>query len=147
ESVSVALLMAGAGGMTETHIGGMLVDRLGSQRTIIYMLILVMISMAMLPMLYDTAILFSIYLFLRSVFHWSTSPSVQSGLVENVQGSAALVFSWNMSGLNLGIGIGAVIGGIYISNFDISFAPWLSVFIVGLGLLSVSFVREHEEIV
>lgn len=147
ESVSVALLIAGAGGMTGTYIGGLLVDRIGSKRTIIYMLILFMISMAVLPLLYGTPILFYINLFLWSVFQWSTSPSVQSGLVENVQGSAAMVFSWNMSGLNLGIGIGAVIGGIYISNFDISFAPWLSVFIVGLGLLSVSFVREHEEIV
>lgn len=147
ESVSVALLIAGAGGMTGTYIGGMLVDRIGSKRTIIYVLILFMISMAILPLLYGTPILFYINLFLWSVFQWSTSPSVQSGLVENVQGSAAMVFSWNMSGLNLGIGIGAVIGGIYISNFDISFAPWLSVFIVGLGLLSVSFVREHEEIV
>src|SRR5699024_11648072 len=36
---------------------------------------------------------------------------------------------WCSAGIcrdNLGIGIGAVIGGIYISNFDISFAPWLS---------------------
>src|SRR5699024_927520 len=32
ESVSVALLIAGAGGMTGTYIGGLLVDRIGSKR-------------------------------------------------------------------------------------------------------------------
>src|SRR5699024_4088829 len=125
ESVSVALLIAGARGMTGTYIGGLLVDRIGSKRTIIYMLILFMISSAALPFLYGTQILFYTYLCLWSVFQWSTSPPVQSGLVENVQGSAAMVFSWKMAGLNLGIGSGAVIGGIYISNFDISFAPWM----------------------
>jgi predicted MFS family arabinose efflux permease len=90
-------------------------------------------------------VLFYINLFLWSLFQWSTSPAVQSGLVENVQGSAAVVFSWNMSGLNLGIGIGAVIGGIYISQFDIGYAPWLSVFIIAMGLVCAIFVKEAEQ--
>src|SRR5699024_11956532 len=111
ESVSVALLIAGAGGMTGTYIGGMLVDRIGSKRTIIYMLILFMISMAILPLLFGTPILFYINLFLWSVFQWSTSPSGQSWRVENVQGSAAVGFCWNKWGLNLVVRVVEVVGG------------------------------------
>lgn len=145
ENVSVALLIAGVGGMLGTILGGNLVDKIGTRRTLMIMLSLFIISMAAMPLIYGIPVLFYINLFLWSLFQWSTSPAVQSGLVENVQGSAAVVFSWNMSGLNLGIGIGAVIGGIYISQFDIGYAPWLSVFIIAMGLLCAIFVKETEK--
>ena len=109
------------------------------------MLILFSISMFFMPFLYGSPVLFYGNLFIWSVFQWSTSPAVQSGLVENVEGSVAEVFSWNMSGLNLGIGIGAVIGGIFISNFDISYAPWVSLAIVLIGLIFVSLVKNPEQ--
>ena len=145
ENVSIALFIAGAGGMLGTFIGGNLVDKFGSKRTIFVMLILFSISMFFMPFLYGSPVLFYGNLFIWSVFQWSTSPAVQSGLVENVEGSVAEVFSWNMSGLNLGIGIGAVIGGIFISNFDISYAPWVSLAIVLIGLIFVSLVKNPEQ--
>lgn len=145
ENVSIALFIAGAGGMLGTFIGGNLVDKFGSKRTIFLMLILFSISMFFMPFLYGSPVLFYGNLFIWSVFQWSTSPAVQSGLVENVEGSVAEVFSWNMSGLNLGIGIGAVIGGIFISNFDISYAPWVSLAIVLIGLIFVSLVKNLEQ--
>lgn len=145
ENVSIALFIAGAGGMLGTFIGGNLVDKFGSKRTIFLMLILFSISMFFMPFLYGSPVLFYGNLFIWSVFQWSTSPAVQSGLVENVEGSVAEVFSWNMSGLNLGIGIGAVIGGIFISNFDISYAPWVSLAIVLMGLIFVSLVKNPEQ--
>lgn len=145
ENVSIALFIAGAGGMLGTFIGGNLVDKFGSKRTIFLMLILFSISMFFMPFLYGSPVLFYGNLFIWSVFQWSTSPAVQSGLVENVEGSVAEVFSWNMSGLNLGIGIGAVIGGIFISNFDISYAPWVSLAIVLIGLIFVSLVKNPEQ--
>ncbi len=144
ENVSIALFIAGAGGMAGTVLGGNLVDRFGSRRTIITMMILFSLTMLAMPLLYSTPILFYVNLFIWSLFQWSTSPAVQAGLVDNVEGSAASVFSWNMSGLNLGIGIGAVIGGIFISRFDISFAPWLSFFIILLGLTFAILVKEDK---
>lgn len=146
ENVSIALFIAGAGGMLGTVLGGNLVDRFGSRRTIIVMLILFSLTMLAMPLLYSTPILFYINLFVWSLFQWSTSPAVQSGLVDNVEGSAASVFSWNMSGLNLGIGIGAVIGGIFISSFDISYAPWLSFFIVLIGLVFAILVKDDKKL-
>ncbi|WP_281182359.1 MFS transporter [Lacicoccus qingdaonensis] len=144
ENVSIALFIAGAGGMAGTVLGGNLVDRFGSRRTIITMMILFSLTMLAMPLLYSTPILFYVNLFIWSLFQWSTSPAVQAGLVDNVEGSAASVFSWNMSGLNLGIGIGAVIGGIFISRFDISFAPWLSFFIILFGLTFAILVKEDK---
>lgn len=146
QNVSIALFIAGAGGMAGTVLGGNLVDRYGSRKTIIVMLILFSLTMLAMPLLYSTPILFYINLFIWSLFQWSTSPAVQSGLVDNVEGSAASVFSWNMSGLNLGIGIGAVIGGIFISRFEISYAPWLSFFIILMGLAFAILVKEDKKL-
>lgn len=146
ENVSIALFIAGAGGMAGTVLGGNLVDRYGSRRTIITMMILFSLTMLAMPLFYSTPVLFYVNLFIWSLFQWSTSPAVQAGLVDNVDGSAASVFSWNMSGLNLGIGIGAVIGGIFISRFDISFAPWLSFFIILIGLAFAILVKEDKRL-
>lgn len=146
ESVSIALFIAGAGGMLGTFIGGQLVDRYGSKQTILVMLSLFCVTMFIMPFLYSIPVLFYLNLFIWSIFQWSTSPAVQAGLVENVEGSVANVFSWNMSGLNLGIGIGAVIGGIVISSFDISYAPWVSLILLFAGLILVSLVKDKNAI-
>lgn len=145
ENVSIALFIAGAGGMAGTVLGGNLVDRFGSRKTIIVMMVLFSLTMLVMPLLYSIPILFYINLFFWSLFQWSTSPAVQSGLVDNVDGSAASVFSWNMSGLNLGIGIGAVIGGIFINSFNISYAPWLSFFIILIGLVFAILVKDDKK--
>lgn len=141
ENVSMALLITGAGGMTGTYIGGNLVDKIGAKRTIITMLSFFLLSLFMMPFLYDTPILFYINVFLWALFQWATSPAVQGGLVDNIEGSSSNVFSWNMSALNLGIGIGAVIGGIFINNFDISYGPWLGFVIVFMGMIAAFNIR------
>ncbi|WP_166626802.1 MFS transporter [Jeotgalicoccus sp. S0W5] len=141
ENVSMALLITGAGGMTGTYIGGNLVDKIGAKRTVITMLSFFLLSLFMMPFLYDTPILFYINVFLWALFQWATSPAVQGGLVDNIEGSSSNVFSWNMSALNLGIGIGAVIGGIFINNFDISYGPWLGFVIVFIGMIAAFNIR------
>lgn len=146
QNVSIALFIAGAGGMLGTFLGGNLVDKFGSKRTIIVMLSLFSVTMFIMPFLYNVPLLFYSNLFIWSMFQWSTSPAVQSGLVENVEGPVANVFSWNMSGLNLGIGIGAVIGGIVIGSFNISYAPWVSLAVLLLGLILVLMVRDKDVI-
>lgn len=141
ENVSFALLITGIGGMTGTYLGGNLVDRIGPKKTVMIMMTFFMVSLAMMPFLYGTPSLFYINMFVWSLFQWATSPAVQGGLVENVEGSSSNVFSWNMSALNLGIGIGAVIGGLFISNFDISYGPWLSFVIVLGGLIAATQIK------
>ena len=138
ENVSFALLITGIGGMTGTYLGGNLIDKIGPKKTVMIMMSLFLVSMAIMPFLYETPILFYINIFVWSLFQWSTSPAVQGGLVENVEGSSSNVFSWNMSALNLGIGVGAVIGGVFISNFDISYGPWLGFVIVLCGLIAAT---------
>src|SRR5699024_7061457 len=47
---------------------------------------------------------------------------------------------------NFGIGIGAVIGGIFISRFDISFAPCLSFFIIQFFLAFAIIVKDDNKL-
>lgn len=144
ENVSFALLITGIGGMTGTYLGGNLIDKIGPKKTVMIMMSLFLVSMAIMPFLYETPILFYINIFAWSLFQWSTSPAVQGGLVENVEGSSSNVFSWNMSALNLGIGLGAVIGGVFISNFDISYGPWLGFVIVLCGLIAATQIKPQH---
>ena len=144
ENVSFALLITGIGGMTGTYLGGNLIDKIGPKKTIMIMMSLFLVSMAIMPFLYETPILFYINIFVWSLFQWSTSPAVQGGLVENVEGSSSNVFSWNMSALNLGIGVGAVIGGVFISNFDISYGLWLGFVIVLCGLIAATQIKPQH---
>jgi len=144
ENVSFALLITGIGGMTGTYLGGNLIDKIGPKKTVMIMMSLFLVSMAIMPFLYETPILFYINIFAWSMFQWSTSPAVQGGLVENVEGSSSNVFSWNMSALNLGIGVGAVIGGVFISNFDISYGPWLGFVIVLCGLIAATQIKPQH---
>ena len=144
ENVSFALLITGIGGMTGTYLGGNLIDKIGPKKTVMIMMSLFLVSMAIMPFLYETPILFYINIFVWSLFQWSTSPAVQGGLVENVEGSSSNVFSWNMSALNLGIGVGAVIGVVFISNFDISYGPWLGFVIVLCGLIAATQIKPQH---
>lgn len=141
ENVSFALLITGIGGMTGTYLGGNLVDKIGPKKTVMTMMSFFLVSLFIMPFLYGTPVLFYINMFAWSLFQWATSPAVQGGLVENVEGSSSNVFSWNMSALNLGIGIGAVIGGLFISNFDISYGPWLGFVIVLSGLIAATQIK------
>ena len=145
ENVSFALLITGIGGMTGTYLGGNLVDKIGAKMTVISMLSLFLVSLFVMPFLYGTPILFYINVFCWALFQWATSPAIQGGLVENIEGSSSNVFSWNMSALNLGIGVGAVIGGIFINNFDISYGPWLGFVIVALGMVAAINIKTDQK--
>ncbi len=40
---------------------------------------------------------------------WSTNPAVQSGVIQHVEGDTSQVMSWNMSSLNAGISMEALL--------------------------------------
>ncbi|MBB5175257.1 putative MFS family arabinose efflux permease [Nosocomiicoccus ampullae] len=133
--VSLALFVAGLGGMSGTYLGGILVDKFNIKHAIITMLILFTTMAISLPFTFNIPLLFFIAFYLFNVFQWSTSPMIQSGLVNSVKGSASKVFSWNMSSLNLGIGLGAVIGGIFIDKIVVSYLPFISAVFLVIGIV------------
>ena len=133
--VSLALFVAGLGGMSGTYLGGILVDKFNIKHAIVIMLILFTTIAISLPFTFNIPLLFFIAFYLFNVFQWSTSPMIQSGLVNSVKGSASKVFSWNMSSLNLGIGLGAVIGGIFIDKIVVSYLPFISAVFLVVGII------------
>ncbi|HLR39564.1 MAG TPA: MFS transporter [Jeotgalicoccus sp.] len=146
QEVSIALLIAGLGGMTGTYFGGNIADKIGARKAIMIMLTLFFITMMIMPFLYPFKILFYINLYLWNVFEWSTSPAIQMGLVKSVKGSASSVFSWNMSSLNLGIGLGAVFGGIFITYLSIDYTPWLGAVVVFIGIILSTMLKKESVI-
>lgn len=68
------------------------------------------------------------------------------GLVNSVKGSASNVFSWNMSSLNLGIGLGAVFGGIFITYLSIDYTPWVGAVVVFIGIILSTMLKKESVI-
>lgn len=52
KEVSIALLIAGLGGMTGTYFGGNIADKIGARKAIMIMLTLFFITMMIMPFLY-----------------------------------------------------------------------------------------------
>ncbi|WP_040928477.1 MFS transporter [Nosocomiicoccus massiliensis] len=136
--VSLALFIAGLGGMSGTYLGGMLVDKFPIKYAMMTMIVLFLMMTVAIPFTFSIPVLFYIVFYLFNVFEWSTSPMIQSGLVSSVKGSAAKVFSWNMSSLNLGIGLGAVIGGIFIDRIAPLHLPYISAIFLVVGIFIAS---------
>lgn len=145
--VSIVLFIAGFGSLFGTSIGGAITDHIGSKNQLVIMLTIFILMMfvinSVMPMFY----LLLIVMFVWSFTQWSTSPSIQNGIVELVEGDTSDALSWNMSGLNVGIGLGALIGGVVVEYGTITMTPWIGgiILIIALAVsLSLKTVSNHS---
>ncbi|CAM4181822.1 MFS transporter [Lederbergia lenta] len=125
-TVSFILLLAGVAGTSGTAVGGSLSDLIGSKRTLWIAGSLFMIALLFLRLSLPYILLFSIVIFIWNFAQWSTNPAIQSALININPKNAELSLSLNMSALNIGIGLGALIGGIIIHNGGLHFAPFIA---------------------
>ncbi|AVQ33581.1 MFS transporter [Staphylococcus muscae] len=117
--VSLALLVIGVAGMLGTSMGGYFTDKLSFKTWLIFSSLAFAVILTLLNQLWATSILLLITLFAWHIIEWSTNPAVQSGLISQVHGDHSQVMSWNMSALNAGIGLGALLGGVIVSHLSL----------------------------
>lgn len=117
--VSLALLVIGVAGMLGTSIGGYFTDKLSFKTWLIVSSFAFSVVLLLLNQLWTTSMLLLIALFTWHIIEWSTNPAVQSGLINQVDGDHSQVMSWNMSALNAGIGLGAMIGGVIVTHLSL----------------------------
>ena len=141
--VSVALLMNGVAGVIGTSLGGVFADKWTSKRWLTISIAVFVVMMVLLNIILPYAALLLIGIFVWNIMQWSTNPAIQSGLIEQVEGDTSQVMSWNMSALNAGIGIGGMIGGLVVSQWEVSFLPYVSAAIGLAGLIITLALRNH----
>ncbi|MBL0847291.1 MFS transporter [Mammaliicoccus fleurettii] len=117
--VSIVLLVAGLGAILGTSLGGYITDSLGSKKWLLISLstytVLMLIFQSFLPILIITLV----GVFLWNIVQWGSNPPIQIGIISQIEGDTSAAMSWNMSSLNAGIGAGSLLGGIFVSYFNV----------------------------
>nr|MDK7244946.1 MFS transporter [Staphylococcus lugdunensis] len=133
----------GVAGVIGTSLGGVFADKWTSKRWLTISIAVFVVMMVLLNIILPYAALLLIGIFVWNIMQWSTNPAIQSGLIEQVEGDTSQVMSWNMSALNAGIGIGGMIGGLVVSQWEVSFLPYVSAAIGLAGLIITLALRNH----
>lgn len=124
--VSIALFVAGIGSMTGTSIGGAMTDRFGSRRWLLIALTVFTVTLLLFNLVLPAFLLLLVVILLWNMSEWGTNPAIQMGIIQQVKGDTSSIMAWNMSALNAGIGVGAMIGGIFIEYFSLESVTYLS---------------------
>ena len=141
----VALLFAvlGLGGLAGSQIGGRLVDRFGTTRTICYCLAVVIVVLALFNLLAGTFYGAAIALFVLTCCGWALFPALQSFLLQLEPEHSIVVLALNNSTSYLALGAGAAMGTLVIGQASTSALPYVScaVAVVALATWLINSAR------
>lgn len=132
----VALLFAvmGLGGLAGSQLGGRLVDRFGTTRSICYCLAMIIVDLALFNLLANTFFGAAIAVFTLSCCGWALFPALQSFLLLLEPNHSIVVLSLNNSTSYVGLGAGAALGTLVIGEASTSALPYVSCAVATLAL-------------
>ncbi|PEA52943.1 MFS transporter [Bacillus pseudomycoides] len=138
EDVSIALFLAGLSGVVGSKLGNVLSEKYGFNISFIVICVTYVAAVIILMINTDSLLLVLISVSIWNLFHWGINPTVQYALLKFIKGDPSQIFSYNISLLNFGIGLGSLIGGVLFSK-DSSFF-YSFVFAILLGVVSLILV-------
>lgn len=121
--VSIALFLSGIAGVLGSKLGNTLSELWGYKTAGKVIIIMYLLSLTLLLFFTSNVVLVLLSIFIWNLFHWGTNPTVQFALLQFLEGDPSQILSYNISILNLGIGLGSLVGGAlfsYNSSFDLS---------------------------
>ncbi|WP_328526297.1 MFS transporter [Kribbella sp. NBC_00359] len=131
----ILLLVYGVGAVVGNLVGGRATDRFGSLRTLLVLLTGLTAVVGTLDLTMTTEVGAAAALFVWGMFTWAFNPPIQNLLLELGGG---LLISLNASAIYLGAGLSAVVGGLVIQAFGVSYLPVLSA-VLSLAVLGLLF--------
>lgn len=138
-ALSITLAVFGLAGVAGTLSGGWANDRFGPMRTMRVQLLVLMTSMAMLPLTAGYAIATQVTLIVWGVAGFGLMAPQQSHLASLSPAQAPLLLSLNGSMLYTGTALGAVISGALLNYVDLARLGWVGVPFCLLALLTLAF--------
>jgi DHA1 family putative efflux transporter-like MFS transporter len=133
--VSIGLFAFGLASLLGSQVGGYGADKWGIPRTMIGGLLFHSGILFLLTVFSHTSMLVLPLLMLWSFFAWSTGPVQQVYLIGMAPEASGIILSLNTSIVQLGMAVGAVIGGIIVESISLTAVGWLGGVGVAIGLI------------
>jgi DHA1 family putative efflux transporter-like MFS transporter len=133
--VSIGLFAFGLASLLGSQVGGYGADKWGIPRTMIGGLLFHSAILFLLTAFSHSSMLVLPLLMLWSFFAWSTGPVQQVYLIGMAPKASGIILSLNTSIVQLGIAVGAVIGGIIVEGISLTAVGWLGGVGVAIGLI------------
>lgn len=147
-AASLLLVVFGVATFVGNLVGGRLTGRFGWQRTVRAMLILLALAQAVLALALSLQWVTVIMLFVWGSLAFALSPNFQAGMLDTAERYApnALEFAsgLNISAFNIGISLGALVGGLMVSQGLMSSTPWAGVAASILALAPLAWLSRKE---
>lgn len=136
-TVTVLLFCYGIGGAIGNFAGGRAADRWGARRPVLFVLIMVTVVLALLPIATRTVPGAAVALFLLGLATWAFIPPMQHRLIELSPGHAGLTLSLNASAIYLGAGLSGVVGGAVLTSAGPAALPELAAVLTAVAVVVI----------
>ena len=145
--LAVVLAIFGLGGVAGTLAGGWANDRFGSIRVISYQLTVVGLMMVLLPFTQGRVVLTVLTLVIWGLHGFGSMVPQQSRLVTLAPSQAPMLMSLNSSMLYIGSALGAIVGGLTMSQVGVANLSWVGAPFVALSLLTLlpDWLQENRQ--
>jgi MFS transporter, DHA1 family, putative efflux transporter len=125
--IGFIMLAFGIAGAIGSRLGGSAVDKWGSVRMIVISMIVHVVTLAMLPLAIHSFAFAIALLFLWVISMFLMGPATQTYFIEKAPQSSNLIISLNTSVTQVGLAIGAAVGGMAVTlNATVMYNPWVA---------------------
>lgn len=135
QMVSIGLFAFGIASLLGSQVGGYGADKWGIPRTMIGGLLLHSGILLLITAFSHSFVFVLPLLMLWSFFAWSTGPVQQVYLIRMAPKASGIILSLNTSIVQLGMAVGAVIGGVVVENISLQAVGWIGAIGVAIALL------------
>ncbi|GAA3404214.1 MFS transporter [Paenibacillus hodogayensis] len=133
--VSIGLFVFGLASLLGSQVGGYGADKWGVHRTMIGGLLFHSGILFLLTAFSHSSMFVLPLLMFWSFFAWSTGPVQQVYLIGMAPQASGIILSLNNSIVQLGMAVGAVIGGVIVESISLSAVGWFGGVGVAIGLI------------
>ncbi|MEK7949798.1 MFS transporter [Luteolibacter soli] len=135
DGATVGWILMGFGGvgMIGNWLGGRLVDRSPLGASVIFCAPIAIAMIAVVPVVHSYGVL-AIVLAIWGIAQAALFTVSHVRVMKSASANAALGASLNISGANMGIGLGAIVGGRVIDGFGLQHVGWAAAGVIGLSI-------------
>jgi DHA1 family putative efflux transporter-like MFS transporter len=148
--ISITMFVLGVFSMIGSRAGGLGADRFGAAKTVYFSLMIHAITLLFLPVFMASIVTSVLVLSVWMCFNWMASPAMQAYFVQQAPENPDLALSLNTSVTQLGIALGAALGGWVVnSTGNVMNTSWAGGFIVLLAVVAawISFSARTQQAV